>query len=76
MKDWIKTCDGYVRTDAIIDVHTNQWYPGAIFVTLVNGDSVKYKDYGTRDDLARYAMEELMNYLTGNLEFITFEERF
>ena len=76
MRDWIKVCDGYVRKDTIIDVHINQTYPGAVYIVLINGDSVKYKDYGTRNDLARYAMEELMNYLTGNSDFRTFKETF
>ena len=67
MKDWIKVCDGYVRTDAIIDVHINQTYPGAVYVVLVSGDSVKYKDFGGDRISAEIAMDELMNYLTGHI---------
>lgn len=65
MKDWIKVYDGYVRTDAIIDVHINQTYPGAVYVVLVSGDSVKYKDFGGDKKSAEVAMEELIDYLTG-----------
>ena len=65
MKDWIKVCDGYVRTDAIIDIHINQTYPGAVYVVLVSGDSVKYKDFGGDRESAEVAMEELIDYLTG-----------
>ena len=63
--DWIKTCDGYVRKDAIIDVHINQTYPGVIYVILISGDSVKFKDFGGDRKSAETAMEGLMNYLTG-----------
>ena len=65
MKDWIKVCDGYVRTDAIIDVHINQTYRGAVYVVLVSGDSVKYKDFGGDRKSAEVAMDELIGYLTG-----------
>lgn len=65
MKDWIKVCDGYVRTDAIIDVHINQTYQGAVYVVLVSGDSVKYKDFGEDRKSAEIAMDELIGYLTG-----------
>ena len=63
--DWIKTCDGYVRKDAIIDVHINQTYPGAVYVVLISGDSVKFKDFGGDRKSAETAMEGLINYLTG-----------
>ena len=63
--DWIKTCDGYVRKDAIIDVHINQTYPGAVYVVLISGDSVKFKDFGGDRERAETAMEGLMHYLTG-----------
>ena len=64
MKDWIKVCDGYVRTDAIIDIHINQTYPGAVYVVLINGDSVKYKDFGGDRISAAIAMDKLVNYLS------------
>ena len=66
MMDWIETADGYVRKDAIIDVHISRYCPGAIYMSLINGDSVKYKDYGSDDESAKTALSELMNYLTGN----------
>lgn len=65
MRDWIKICDGYVRTDAIVDVHINKTYPGAVYLALVNGDSVKYKNFGGDRKSAEVAMEELIDYLTG-----------
>lgn len=67
MMDWIEICDGYVRKDAIIDVHINKTYPGAVYLALINGDSVKYKDFGGDRKSAEVAMEELIDYLTGHI---------
>lgn len=66
MKDWIKICDGYVRTDAIVDVHINKTYPGVVYLALVNGDSVKYRDFGGDKKSAEIVMEELVDFLTGH----------
>lgn len=64
--EWIEVCDGFVRKDAIIDVHINQAYPGAVYVVLISGDSVKYKDFGENGfNSAKIAMAELMDRLTG-----------
>ena len=63
--DWIKMCDGYVRSDCIIDIHINKPYPGVVYVTLTSGDSVKYKDFGGDRVSAGLAMDELLGYLTG-----------
>lgn len=65
MMDWIKTCDGYIRKDAIIDVHINQTYPGAVYVVLINGDSVKMADFGNDAESAEFYLSELMRVLVG-----------
>ena len=62
---WIKTVDGYVRDDAIIDVHINKSIPGKVMFLLNSGDSICYKDFGENFDGARVAVEEFMEYICG-----------
>lgn len=62
---WIKTEDGYVRDDVIIDVHINKSIPGKIMFLLASGDSICYKNFGEDYDSAQVAMEELMEYMCG-----------
>lgn len=42
---WIKTKEGYVREDAIIDIHISPYYPKTIFFRLVSGETIKYQDF-------------------------------
>ena len=64
--EWIEVCDGFVRKDAIIDVHINHTYTWAVYVLLISGDSVKYKDFGENGfNSAKVAMAELMDYICG-----------
>lgn len=65
---WLETVDGYVRRDAIIDVHINQCYPSAVYVLLTSGDSVKVADYSGKEngeEKAEKTLEELMDWLIG-----------
>ena len=62
---WIKTIDGYVRDDAIIDIHINKSIPGKVMFLLNSGDSICYKDFGQDVDGARVAVEEFMEYICG-----------
>ena len=70
---WIETVDGYVKQDAIIDVHISQYYPGAVYVLLTSGDSVKVADFGNDSLSAETYLSELMRILIGdrfNNEFV------
>ena len=62
---WVKTVDGYVRDDAIIDIHINKYTPGKVMFLLSSGDSICYKDFGENYDGARVAVEEFMEYICG-----------
>ncbi len=62
---WIKTVDGYVRDDAIIDIHINSCIPGKVMFLLQSGDSICYKDFGKDVKSARVAVEEFMKYICG-----------
>ena len=46
---WIKTQEGYIRQDAIIDAHISRYYPQTIFFRLSCGDVVKFYDFKTPD---------------------------
>lgn len=61
---WIKTEDGYVRDDAIIDVHINKSIPGRVMFLLISGDSICYKNLESYE-AARVVMEEFMEYICG-----------
>lgn len=63
---WIETVDGYVKQDAIIDVHISQYYPGAVYVLLMSGDSVKVADFGEDTQRAEIFLSELMRILIGD----------
>ena len=62
---WIKTVDGYVRDDAVIDVHINPCIPGKVMFLLKSGDSICYKDFKGNYEGARVAVEEFMEYICG-----------
>ena len=62
---WFKTEEGYVRDDAIIDVHINSYIPGKIMFRLTSGDSICYKNFGNDHEGAQVAMEEFMKYICG-----------
>lgn len=63
---WIETVDGYIKQDAIIDVHINQYYPGAVYALLISGDSVKVADFGEDGQRAEVYLSELMRILIGD----------
>ena len=65
---WIKTIDGYVRADAIIDVHINKYVPGKVMFLLSSGDSVCYKNFENDFEGARVALEEFMEHLIGKTD--------
>lgn len=76
---WIETKDGYVRQDAIIDVHINKTYPAIVWARLINGDSIIMTDFGKSDsgepicEEAETYLSELMRILIGdrfNNEFV------
>ena len=62
---WFKTEEGYVRDDAIIDVHINSCIPGKVMFRLISGDSICYKNFGKDRKGAQRAMEEFMDYICG-----------
>ena len=59
---WLKTKDGYVRQDAIIDVHISPYYPKTIYFHLISGESVKFYDFKTEED-AKNALEVVIDEL-------------
>jgi hypothetical protein len=59
---WIKTQEGYIRQDAIIDVHISRYYPQTIFFRLSCGDVVKFYDFKT-PEAAQTALEKVVNEL-------------
>lgn len=59
---WIKIKDGYVRQDAIIDVHIAQSYPKTIYFLLISGDSVKLNDYES-EEMAKETLEKVVDFL-------------
>ena len=59
---WIKVKDGYVRQDAIIDVHIAQYYPKTIYFLLISGDSVKLNDYES-EEMAEETLEKVVDFL-------------
>ena len=63
---WLETVDGYVRRDAIIDVHITKYHPGAVYVLLTSGDSVKAADFGEDYQSAETYLSELMRILIGD----------
>lgn len=42
---WIKTQEGYIRQDAIIDIHISPYYPKTILFGLISGEIVKFQDF-------------------------------
>ena len=62
---WVKTVDGYVRDDAIIDIHINKYTPGKVMFLLNSGDSICYKNFEKDWKGAQRAMEEFMEYICG-----------
>lgn len=59
---WIKVKDGYVRQDAIIDVHIAQYHPKSIYFLLISGDSVKLNDYES-EEIAKETLEKVVDFL-------------
>ena len=64
---WIKTLDGYVREDAIIDIHKRYFGGWKIIFTLSNGTPVIYKYY--EEDVEEKSEEEVDKEID---EFILF----
>ena len=64
--NWLETVDGYVRRDAIINVYISQYYPGAVYVLLTSGNSVKAADFGKDYQSAEAYLSELMRILIGD----------
>ena len=64
--DWIKTKEGYVRQDAIIDVHISPYYPKTIFFHLISGDTIKFQDFKAETDAAK-ALEQIVDKLDVDL---------
>ena len=59
---WIKTQDGYVRQDSIIDVHISPYYSETIFFRLISGDTIKFFNFKT-EEAARDALEKIIKEL-------------
>jgi len=59
---WLKTQEGYIRQDAIIDVHISRYYPQTVFFRLSCGDVVKFFDFKT-PEAAQAALEKVIDEL-------------
>ena len=58
--DWIRVKDGYVRSDAIIDVHVSPYC--SVFFHLASGYSVKLNDFET-EAAAWEVVEKIVDHL-------------
>ena len=67
--NWLKIEDGYVRVDSIIDVHINKSFPKTVYFLLSNGNSVKYKTFGSPEE-ATLGMEEFLKWIHGGIHII------
>ena len=65
--EWIKTEEGYVRSDSIINVYIDYYAQDEVRFLLTNGEPVIYKTfYSEGNEQAKECMEQVIKHLVNS----------